>query len=1065
MATGTLNSPGVSVSLIDDSVFTTSTTGTVPFVLVATAQNKVNSSNVVAPYTTPATAGQLQLLTSQRDLVNNFGAPTFQNVQGTPVNGSELNEYGLMAAYSALGVTDAVYVMRADVDLNALQGSLTPPSSSPASGTVWLDTSSTSWGIFQWNAATQTFQNISTSNTSGNGQLNVITNVSQTSDDANSIPVNSLGKPGDYAVATTNIHNPVWFKNSAGNWVEVGSSEWQSTVPAVVGANVSPASTGNLTINSTLIQLNGNLQSIIAAVNTAAITGVTATSVNNRFALIVTSLATNGAAVVSGQLANGDLGIQVGTYYAPVFTASPSTSVPQWNVTDQTPRPSGSVWFKTTNPLNGANFAVKVFNATSNTFTTINAPVAASDAAINAVLDPLVGGASIAAGSVYVEYDDAKVGDFTLLLKVRESGATTSIGSVQTPAFASGSKTFTVATSTAGSATLTSPVTITFTGLTATDFITALNSASISNVTAVVTSTGAIQLTQSAGGVIVLTDGTLTPLATAGFTNLKISNWIPATYVATSIAPTADPVNGTLWYFNSDVDYDIMINTGSAWAGYKTVAPVNEARGYDLTLTDPNGPIVMASQPLTQSDGTALALGDLWIDTSDLANFPTIYRFQSNVSSLQNSWILIDNTDHVSSNGIIFADARWATNGTTDPVTDPIPTIVSLLSSNYLDVDAPSPVLYPRGTLLFNTRRSSLNIKQYSVGHLNQGSNPPAVTNSWVTFSGNDENGVAYLASAAQRNVIVEALNAAVNSSTQITEEIFAFNLITCPGYPELHSALVNLNVSRNETAFIVGDSPMTLSADSTSLSNWANNTNNATVDGVNGLVTRYNQMSVYYPAGLSTDLSGNNIVVPASYMALRTIIQSDNQSFPWFAPAGLRRGPVDNATSVGYIDQSGDFNTISLNTGLRDVLYEAGVNPIANFAGSGLVVYGDKTTEATALDTAMSRINVARLVAYLRLNLDTIGKQYVFEPNDPITRQQIAYQITQFLSGIQTQRGLNDYLVDCSTDNNTPATIDANELNVSVAIEPTKTSDFIYIPITLQNTGTIASSTSGGNS
>ena len=104
-----------------------------------------------------------------------------------------------------------------------------------------------------------------------------------------------------------------------------------------------------------------------------------------------------------------------------------------------------------------------------------------------------------------------------------------------------------------------------------------------------------------------------------------------------------------------------------------------------------------------------------------------------------------------------------------------------------------------------------------------------------------------------------------------------------------------------------------------------------------------------------------------------------------------------------------------------------------------------------------MDRINVARLVAYLRAQLERIGNQYLFEPNDTITRKAISSQISSLMNALVSQRGIYDYLVVCDLTNNTPATIDANELHVDIAIEPEKAVEFIYIPMRIQNTGTIA--------
>ena len=112
-----------------------------------------------------------------------------------------------------------------------------------------------------------------------------------------------------------------------------------------------------------------------------------------------------------------------------------------------------------------------------------------------------------------------------------------------------------------------------------------------------------------------------------------------------------------------------------------------------------------------------------------------------------------------------------------------------------------------------------------------------------------------------------------------------------------------------------------------------------------------------------------------------------------------------------------------------------------------------------------MDRINVARLIAFMRGRLQIIGKQYLFEPNDQITRNQISNAITSLMIDLVAKRGIYDYLVICDNSNNTPATIDANELWVDIAIEPVTAVEFIYIPVRIMATGQIAalSSTSTG--
>ena len=1059
-----LISPGVSVPVIDQTLVTSAPTGTVPFIVISTAQNKINQSNIIAQYTTANTAGQLVLESSQRSLLNDFGTPLFQNVQGTPVNASEQNEYGLMTAFTTLGVTEAAYIMRAPIDLNALGGSLTAPTGNAPSETIWLDTSNSMWGIFQWNAATQIFQPILPTNTSGSGKLWVISSSAQTTQTLSPVfgnnfqPSSTIGKPSDYAVVTVNTNNPVWYMDYTGVWQLVGSASWQSSVPAVVGSVTNPVANGNLNLNGSNVSLsNANLQTIVSDITSAGISGVGAFAIGNRLALTANSSATNGAIVV-GNLSTAnvltEIGIVAATYNAPAFQASSFVNVPQWNPTDSIPAPSGSVWFNTSSQQGGANISVKEFNGTNWILDTVT--IASDDAHAIYALDATGGGINIPAGTFYLETGVFKP-DFASVLLERISGPTTITASNTAPVLSSVNYSFEINSTEPSNQNFIGNVTVSFNGPNIANLVNAINSLSISGLESGVSSTGAVYITNTNGGTFYLYDGTNTPLSTLGF-NLssifnKVSNWVVPTYVVSSSTPTSNPVEGTLWYYDDPSQADILVNTGSAWASYRTVTANLEARGYNLTLTDPNGPIASASAPTAQSTGSPLAYGDLWLNTSDLNTLPNIYRY-----STGNVWTQINTTDHTSPNGIIFADARWSTAANVDPGTG-ILTPISILvnaSPTILDSDAPAYELYPRGTLLFNTRRSGMNVKQFQTNYLTN----ETYTDTWVTASGNNSQGVAYQGSAAQRNMVVQSMISAITNSTQLQDEFYNFNLMAAPGYPELLPTLVNLNQARGETAFIVSDSPLTLAANSNTLNTWANNLNGATTDGVNGLVTFYDYAATYYPSASATDTNGNVIVVPSSYMTLPTIINSDAVSFPWFAPAGPRRGVVTNVNSIGYVDaQTGNFVTNSVSKSLRDVLYPAAVNPITNFnTNGGIEIYGQKTRSGV-IGSELTRINVARLVIYLRGALAQIARGFVFEQNDSITRQTISYQIGQFLNTIQSNRGISDYVVVSDLTNNPPSVVDANQLYVDVAIAPTTVSEFIYIPLTLTASGVITTS------
>jgi hypothetical protein len=496
----------------------------------------------------------------------------------------------------------------------------------------------------------------------------------------------------------------------------------------------------------------------------------------------------------------------------------------------------------------------------------------------------------------------------------------------------------------------------------------------------------------------------------------------------------------------------MMIHDGTTWVGYRSY----------LEDTDELGPFVTATAPTTQRSGGALAEGDLWIDTSDLENFPTIYKW----STALVKWVLVDKSDQSTDEGILFADARWTAIGT--DASGDSDTIETLLTSDHLDPDAPDPALYPRGMLLWNTRRSGFNVKEFKRNYIDITADNPRIgagdgesmadyyPHRWVTVSSNQDDGSGSFGAKAQRKVVVQSLQALVNSNQAIRDdESRIFNLLACPGYPELIGELIILNYDRGLTAFVIGDTPAKLTPDATSLLAWGNNINGALEDNQIGATSFDEYMGMFYPWGFTSDNFGNNVVVPPSHMILRTMILNDQVAYPWFAPAGVRRGGITNATAVGYVDAEGEFNSVALNIGQRDTLYEVKVNPITFLTGTGLVNYGQKTRARAA--SALDRINVARLVIYLRRQLSILAKPYIFEPNDKQTRDEVKGAVESLLLELVGQRALYDFLVVCDESNNTPSRIDRNELWIDIAIEPVKAIEFIYIPLRLKNTGEIS--------
>ena len=139
------------ITVSDESAYGAGTNLALPLYVIATESNKVLDSTTgeIAPGTTMA--NELMVMTSQRDVINTFGIPYFEEVNGTVQQGSELNEVGLLGLYSAMGSVSNGYVVRADVDLKQLRPSMVEPKEKPADGTKWLDTSVCSFGVFRNN--------------------------------------------------------------------------------------------------------------------------------------------------------------------------------------------------------------------------------------------------------------------------------------------------------------------------------------------------------------------------------------------------------------------------------------------------------------------------------------------------------------------------------------------------------------------------------------------------------------------------------------------------------------------------------------------------------------------------------------------------------------------------------------------------------------------------------------------------------------------------------------------------------------------------------------------------
>lgn len=198
---------------------------------------------------------------------------------------------------------------------------------------------------------------------------------------------------------------------------------------------------------------------------------------------------------------------------------------------------------------------------------------------------------------------------------------------------------------------------------------------------------------------------------------------------------------------------------------------------------------------------------------------------------------------------------------------------------------------------------------------------------------------------------------------------------------------------------------------------------------------------SVFWPWVQVFDVfSGRDQWYDPAIFAIRQMAFTDNVAETWFAPAGFRRGRLTKPTAT----------EVPLNQGDRDALYTNNINPVVNFTPEGITIFGQKTAQRAA--TALDRINVRRLMIYLRKVLLLTGRQDLFEPNDAFTWEIVKDKADALLGDIQARRGITDFRVICDETVNTPIRVDRNELWCKILIKPTKTAEWIVFEVNLTN-------------
>jgi phage tail sheath protein FI len=269
-----------------------------------------------------------------------------------------------------------------------------------------------------------------------------------------------------------------------------------------------------------------------------------------------------------------------------------------------------------------------------------------------------------------------------------------------------------------------------------------------------------------------------------------------------------------------------------------------------------------------------------------------------------------------------------------------------------------------------------------------------------------------------------------------LDDDLLNISIALVPGITDQDVQNTLITLAETSNNFIAAVSPPLALGEVEDAVDWMNGKGVARTAAINS-----SWVSVFWPWVQAFDVfAAKDRWYDPAIFAVRQMAFTDNVAEPWFAPAGFRRGRLTKPTAT----------ETALNQGDRDALYTSNINPIVNFNPEGITIFGQKTAQRAA--TALDRINVRRLMIYLRKVLLQAGRVQLFEPNDEFTWDAIRESANSVLSDIQNRRGITDYQVVCDATVNTPLRVDRNELWCKILLKPTKTAEWIIFEVNLTN-------------
>ena len=501
--------------------------------------------------------------------------------------------------------------------------------------------------------------------------------------------------------------------------------------------------------------------------------------------------------------------------------------------------------------------------------------------------------------------------------------------------------------------------------------------------------------------------------------------------VAITNIKAAGSVNGT--------DYGTFTLVVRAYSDTNKKKVVLET--YSNINLDPNSPnfisrVIGDRKRTIASDGKISETGD-WVNNSKYIRIKNLNEsapvqavpfghasYQLPISASASVGALIPAVTFVSSSATVFGGIDLDFNTDNTIYLKPIPTGASNGSNVVFGLDASNG-----GTLSVGDSTAQF-IVAFQEGF--DGMNPatPIYTGAGIT-AGNSQ-GFNLTNALSSGSIAYGKHISALSNSDE-----YDINMVVTPGViSRLHSSvatsILDMVEQRNDCFYILD----TTAADDTKAIALSPSYYNASqIDS--------NMVATYYPWVKTIDVNTNKLItVPPSVLLPGVFAANDRVAAEWFAPAGLNRGGLVGAVSV--------LNRLTQSE--KDDLYEGKVNPIVQFPGQGIVVFGQKTLQDKP--SALDRINVRRLLLTVRKYIASTSRYLVFEQNTAETRNRFLNIVNPYLESIQQRQGLYAFRVVMDDTNNTPDVIDRNIMKGAIYLQPTKTAEFIQIDFNILPTG-----------